>query len=511
MMRQLDRLPGREDIRDRRLMTVGNRRLVAATAVVLGVVLAALLLLLRVSPGLTLVPLGLGALVALVLVPFPEADTWLALALIGTFPLLPPSPLPNLPLSAAVLGVAAVRLWRADAGRVVRGAWLVLAALWVPLLVGAALSRWPAPSVWFRPATLLAFAALASLVGVMVWSDSERRERWIDGLAAGMVIVTASAIVVFAAQYLFPISGVVDAVVNVVGYVRGDAAAAKFTDQNNWVIYGRGLTLRAVSPLFPAPNNVGGYLGALGPVMAAGWLATSRRGSRLLRLVALVLATIALLLTISRSSWLGAVAAFVVVAALALSRSEVRRRIVRANAKRLAGAALVIALAGIIGVAGILTVSHQGVQDRLTKPLDDPSVTTRLVIDQDALAAFQADLVRGAGLGNWESSFPVKTGRAYVHNVFLEYGLAAGVLGGVWALLLVLIPLVAGARAALRGAIGSATIYGLGFAAMAIFTATQFLFDDNLLNPQYAWLLALFIGGAIANANRPRDQLPLPA
>ena len=65
--------------------------------------------------------------------------------------------------------------------------------------------------------------------------------------------------------------------------------------------------------------------------------------------------------------------------------------------------------------------------------------------------------------------------------------------------------------AALRGAVGTATIYGLGFVGMATFTATQFLFDDNLLNPQYAWLLAVFIGGAIAVATRPRDPLQLPA
>jgi len=492
-------------------MSVGHRRLIGVAAVALGVASASALLMLGASPGLTLVPVAIGALVALVAVPFPEADVWLAFALVGTFPLLPPSPLPNLPLAAAVLVVAAVRLWR-DGARVGRSAVLALIGLWLPLVIGTAISHWPAPSVWFRPASLLAIAALASAVGVLVWSDGSRRERWIDGLAAGMVVVTVTAIVVFAAQYVFPISGIVDGVVNLIGYVRGDAAAAKFTNQNNWVIYGQGgLTLRAISPLFPAPNNVGAYIGAVAPVLAAGWLATSRRSSGILRLAAVMLAVIALLLTISRSSWLGGVAALIVAASLALGRPEVRKRIVRANARRLGGAAIAIVLAGLLGAAGVASISHQGVENRLTKPLDDPSVTTRLVIDRGALTAFGSDLIRGAGLGNWESSFPVKTGRAYVHNAFLEYGLAAGVLGAMWAALLVLIPLIAGAWTVLRGAVGTATIYGLGFAAIATFTATQFLFDDNLLNPQYAWLLTLAIGGAIAVATTtPRVGRALP-
>src|SRR5579859_1024136 len=260
-------------------MIVGHRRLIAVVAIVAGALATGLLLLRGASPGFTLVPFGLGALVALTVLPFPEADTWLAFALVGTFPLLPPSPLPNLPLSAAALIVAAVRLWRLNGPRGTRRSWLVVVALWVPLVIGAALSHWPAVSVWFRPAALLAIAALASGVGIMVWSDEGRRERWMDGLAAGMIVVSASAIVVFVAQYFFPIRSIVDSIVSMVGYVRGDAAAAKFTDQNNWIIFGQGMTLRAVSPLFPAPNNVGGYIGVVGPVMLAGWLAGVRGGS----------------------------------------------------------------------------------------------------------------------------------------------------------------------------------------------------------------------------------------
>ena len=355
-------------------MSARRGRLIGGAAVALGLASAIALLLLGASPGLTLVPIAVGALVALVAVPFPDADVWLAFALVGTFPLLPPSPLPNLPLAAAVLVVAAVRLWRAGV-RVGRRALLTLIALWLPLVIGTAISHWPAPSVWFRPASLLAIAALASVVGVLVWSDADRRERWIDGLAAGMVVVTATAIIVFGAQYLFPISSIVNSVVNLVGYVRGDAAAAKFLNQNNWVIYGQGgLTLRAVSPLFPAPNNVGGYIGAVAPVMAAGWLATSRRRSRILRLAAVMLAVIALLLTISRSSWVGGLVALIVAAALALGRREVRERVLRANARRIGGATIAIALAGLLGAAGVATVSHQGVQNRLTKPLDDPQI-----------------------------------------------------------------------------------------------------------------------------------------
>ena len=43
-------------------------------------------------------------------------------------------------------------------------------------------------------------------------------------------------------------------------------------------------------------------------------------------------------------------------------------------------------------------------------------------------------------------------------------------------------------------------LLGVVVVATSAFAALHFLFDDNLLNPQYAWLLSFMLGGSIAAA-----------
>jgi O-antigen ligase len=91
----------------------------------------------------------------------------------------------------------------------------------------------------------------------------------------------------------------------------------------------------------------------------------------------------------------------------------------------------------------------------------------------------------------------------YIHNVFLEYGLAAGIFGLMWAVALILV-LVAGGLRAATSASRQVSLLGLAVVAISAFAGTQFLFDDNLLNPQYAWILAWLVGGSAVLLTSPR-------
>lgn len=483
-----------------------QRRRAALGAVGIGAILTLGLLVGGASTGLAPVPLSLGALVALTVLPFPTADRWLALALIGTFPLVPPIGLPNMPLAAGVIGIALLRLGL-DASRppIPRRALLVLAALWISLAIGLALSHWPSVSMWLRPLAVVVIGAAASLLGLLVWADPNRRDRWLDGLAAGVLIVSTSAVTIFALQHFVSVIDARDGVVSLMGFFRGEFAAAKFAEQNNWIIFGDELTLRAVSPLFPAPNNLGGYLGVTVPLVAARWFLAPPGKWRSLAGAAALVSVLALVLTISRSSWVAAVAASLTVTLIVLLRRDVRAQVLGVGRRRIGRAIALAAIAVAIGTLGIISVGQRGIEDRLVHPLEDPSVQERFDIGEAAIEAMRADVLRGVGLGNWTATI---TEGDYVHNVYLEYGVAVGLFGAIWALGLVLIPFAAGGLVVTRRPTGPWTLLGLGLLAGATFNATQFWFDDNLLVPQYAWLICWAIGGSLALAMSRDEDVP---
>jgi O-antigen ligase/polysaccharide polymerase Wzy-like membrane protein len=473
-----------------------QRRRVAAAALTVGLVLTVFLALAGATAGAIAVPLSLGALVALAVVPFPAADRWLALGLIGSFPLVPPLGLPNVPLAAGVIGVALLRIgligWRTS---LPRPAIVMLAVLWGALAVGLALSSWPPISIWLRPLALVAIGAAASVLGVLVWSDPDRRDRWLDGLGVGVVIVSITAAAVFFLQHFASVIDVRDGVVGLMGFFRGELAAQKFADQNNWIIFGDELTLRAVSPLFPAPNNVGGYLGVTLPLVVARWFLAPPGRWRALAGAAAVLSVLTLVLTISRSSWVAASVATATVVLIVVARHDLRQRILVGESDRVRRAVALTAIVIAIGALGIVSVGQRGIEDRLVHPLEDPSVQERFDLGEAAIEAMRADMIRGVGLGNWTATIPEGE---YIHNVYLEYGVAVGLFGAAWALMLVAIPFVAGAIGVARRSTAAVQILGLGVMAGAAFNGTQFMFDDNLLVPQYAWLTFWAIGGSLA-------------
>jgi hypothetical protein len=434
------------------------------------------------------------------------ADRWLAFALIGTFPLVPPLGLPNMPLAAGVIGIALIRLGLGPSrGPVARRAMMVLAVLWAALAIGLALSHWPPITMWLRPFAVVLIGAVASVLGLLVWSDAGRRDRWLDGLGAGLLIVSTSAVAIFMLQHFVSVIDARDGVVGLMGFFRGEFAAAKFAEQNNWIIFGDELTLRAVSPLFPAPNNLGGYLGVVVPLITSRWFLAPPGRWRALAGSAVLVSVLALVLTISRSSWLGAVVACVTVALIVVARPDFRAHLLAGSRRRIGRAIALAAIAVALGALGIVSVGQRGIEDRLVHPMEDPSVQERFDIGEAAIEAMRADVLRGVGLGNWTATI---TEGDYVHNVYLEYGVAVGLFGAIWALSLVVVPFAAGASVVVRRSPGSWTILGLGLIAGAAFNATQFWFDDNLLVPQYAWLTCWAIGGSLALATSREGAAP---
>ncbi|HEY7131046.1 MAG TPA: O-antigen ligase family protein [Candidatus Limnocylindrales bacterium] len=466
----------------------------AVLAVAAGIALLVVLLVAGAAPGLVTVPLAIGILAAVAIVPFPGADRWFALGLLGPLPLLPPTGLSNVPLAAGVIGVAAVRIWfQPRSAPVPIRPVAILAILWGAVAFGLVFSAWPSPSVWLRPLAILLIGAVASGLGLLVWLDPDRRDRWLDGLALGVIVAAASAILIFALQLFLPVIGIRNGVVDLMGYFRGELAADKFADQNNWIIFGDRLTLRAVTPVLPAPNNLGGYLGLIVPLVGVRWFLAPPGRWRWIAGVAAWLGVIALVLTISRSSWLASVVA-IGTAGLWLLRSDVRRLFWPAARGRILQAAIGLVIALAISIAGLLSVGQTGIEDRLVRPLEDPSVQDRVQIAEESATAFVGDMLHGVGLGNWTATI---TEGDYIHNVYLEYGVAIGLFGAIWAVLLVAIPAASGVRFARGRPAGPTTLLAIAIAAGAVFNAVQFLFDDNLFAPQFAWALFWTIGGSL--------------
>jgi hypothetical protein len=454
----------------------------------------------------TLVPLAIGLAVALMLVPFPAADRLLALSLIGTMPLIWSDPLPNVPLAAGVLVIALVRIAPMERRVIHPRAWIVLAAVWSPLVVGVALAHWPPASVWLRPTALLALGAAAAVLGVLVWRDPERRQRWLEGITLGALLVAVSGLVVFSLQFFMPVAAVVDRFADVQGALRGTSAAETFRVQNNWLIPGEPVTLRAISPLFPSPNNLGAYLGITTPIAFVLSLSHPRRGWRLVAVAATALAVSLVVLTFSRSTWLATVVACaLIVGLIALGDRSARPSFgVRGNTLKLT---LALALVGLVALYIGAAAGSTTMWDRVLNPLGDESVTDRLNTNADALEAIAASPLRGAGLGNWRAAIEHQEDVAYVHNVYLEYSVAVGIFGGLWAVMVVTVPLVAGAALIRGGPRRNERLLGVVILAVFAFAAVHFMFDDNLLNPQYAWLLSFMFGGSVAAAWAGRSSL----
>ncbi|MBI4133732.1 O-antigen ligase family protein, partial [Candidatus Uhrbacteria bacterium] len=195
---------------------------------------------------------------------------------------------------------------------------------------------------------------------------------------------------------------------------------------------GAGRFLRAYGGL-PHPNILGGYL-ATALVLLAPFIAEARRPIRRTFVwVALVVTVVGLVITFSRSAWLGAFAGLLVIAFFLVprSRSEARTRL------SAAGALLFITVL----IFGFLFRDAIAGRVRGDGRLEAMSRVERQVGAREAWSIFLAHPWRGVGIGNYTAAaHEISPGRpswAYqpVHNVPLLVTVELGVLGVVFFLL----------------------------------------------------------------------------
>ena len=97
-----------------------------------------------------------------------------------------------------------------------------------------------------------------------------------------------------------------DGVVGLMGSFEVSLQPQKFADQNNWIIFGDELTLRAVSRYSPHRTTSGGYLGVTLPLVVARWFLAPPGRWRAVAGLLPSMSVLTLVLTISRSSWVAA-------------------------------------------------------------------------------------------------------------------------------------------------------------------------------------------------------------
>jgi O-antigen ligase len=204
----------------------------------------------------------------------------------------------------------------------------------------------------------------------------------------------------------------------------------------------------------------------------------------------------------SRASWLAAAFASLLGIAVVAWRFRERLALRRAAIVGATGVAVILLSIGLIAING---PKAAGVGSRVTDVSSDPSANVRVSSDTAAAGQILDNPLRGYGIGGWGAPGS-RVGASYTHDVYLEYGQAVGVLGLVWAILIPgLFALGALWRRRQSEIDRTATLV---LATAGSFVAVHFLFDDSLLNPQYAFLLFTAVGCAAAFAARTAASDP---
>jgi O-antigen ligase len=167
----------------------------------------------------------------------------------------------------------------------------------------------------------------------------------------------------------------------------------------------------------------------------------------------------------------------------------------------------VLAIAGAI-TAGVLWIGAAPVIDRVSESLESDveiSTISRSAIWKDTWSVFRASPVLGAGLGAFETVYPLygqSDGSLIVgqsHNDYLQVLADCGIVGGVIALSFILLTLrsaISGARSEDPLVAGLAVGAGGGIFAMLVHS----LFDFNLQLPSNA-LLFLLLAAVVSTAS----------
>ncbi len=339
----------------------------------------------------------------------------------------------------------------------------------------------PRPTLLLAAAAMPAIAGLVSLVGSLdpratighagrlvlmfaiaaLFAAHARDERSLARVLGWLVAVGSAMALVAVAQYVWP------------GLPVGRAATQQRLID---VLY-------RPSAFFVDPNFLGGYLSACIAVALA-WLVRSIDGRTVLRWgVALVACLAGLLVTSSRSAFVGVVAAFVVL----VWTAPARRR-----------AALIIAVALIVFAAAPFVPRATYVRlAGLLEPASEGSIPTRSLMLRSSVEMLQEYGIGGTGLGMYDRAYvPYRRPGAlpritHPHQVPLALWIETGLAGLVALASVTAGGVVAWRRIARRG-YGAA---GAGVLAACVALAVESLFQYYLYF-EYAWILLGLLSAA---------------
>jgi O-antigen ligase len=252
--------------------------------------------------------------------------------------------------------------------------------------------------------------------------------------------------------------------------------------------------------LLPHPNVLGGFL-AVGLLAALAWVLDSRRGHWLMGLSLLLPGLWALLLTFSRSAWLGFAAGGVAALPL-LIRGRLLRRALRGQTLITLGLVVVVGALFILSYSPFL-LSRSGISE---ESVERRSLSDRSVYAAFAVMAINERPITGVGIGNfpWRASYYLQFTNfdlrgEPVHQVFLLAWAELGLAGFA----LTIAALIGGIEAALRREMDVARVALLA-GALALTVAG--LFDHypwTLLQFQAAWW-GLLAAAAAPDTSRAR-------
>ena len=285
---------------------------------------------------------------------------------------------------------------------------------------------------------------------------------------------------------------------------------------------------RARGP-FVNPDHFGSYLNLVIPVALAGVLfptfvvrKSSSEAFRVFCAAVVLIASTALLLTLSRAGWIGAI----VGAAALVYMAQFIPRVKRPALLRLSWKVAVPACAAMFAIVLLTSSLFSGAQGRhqadvrlMETVSQHQSLHFRLDVWRDSIGIVRAFPLFGIGLGSFPDVFPHFQQAPWsweaareAHNDYLELLIGAGAVGFgllAWFFIAVVTRLYRGIRALPPDVLPVGAALTAGMAALAF----QEFFDFNLQIPAVAVLMTLFLALAfrLVAATRLGEPAPQPA
>jgi O-antigen ligase len=277
---------------------------------------------------------------------------------------------------------------------------------------------------------------------------------------------------------------------------------------------------------FANRNHYAGYMAMLIPVPVG--LILSRavpKEAWLLFGFAAAIMGLTVVVSLSRGGMVSVFAGLIFVAAMsgrkALARGGAGERRTTSGSSRSRVAARIGAVAAIALAitVGVIWIGAEGVINRAAETIDDQSQTSQMKffgrewVWRDTLTMFSSNPILGAGLGAYETVYPMYTHSngfllvQYAHNDYLQLLADAGIVGGiagVWFLLLVFRAIARGMRSTDSLMAGLALGCGGGIFAILVHS----LFDFNLQIPSNCLLFLVLVAVVARIAETVIDVAP---